>query len=259
MARKKKMTFKLDPEWLLKEPLDFEFNKYTLLDYLQKCEQRFDKFEIYPDFVELSLHLANLQSLIKENTLLLTKKKFESCDDEILLKELYPKKPRELTNQEEEELDKTIRYSGNKLFDAFNQAKSIWNLAYDNVTISLRKNKSNLGYGKGYLFYYKKSEDKILVWEYDIKKIKGDDINSKTYLSLIFEDSPVDMTLPTILDNFSSWNSKSFYQELPVFEMKTSQEFPMEPTLIPIVKRKIMAYVYQVVNFEKIKNFDSEI
>ena len=116
-----------------------------------------------------------------------------------------------------------------------------------------------MGYGKGYLFYYKKSEDKILVWEYDIKKIKGDDINSKTYLSLIFEDSPVDMTLPTILDNFSSWNNQSFYQELPVFEMKTSQEFPMEPTLIPIVKRKIMAYVYQVVNFEKIKNFDSEI
>lgn len=259
MARKKKMAFKLDPEWLLKEPLDFEFNKYTLLDYLQKCEKRFDAFEIYPDFVELSLHLANLQSLIKENTLLLTNKKFESCDDEILLKELYPKKPRELTTQEEEELDKTIRYSGNKLFDAFNQAKSIWNLAYDNVTINLRKNKSNLGYGKGYLFYYRKSDDRILVWEYDIKKIKGDDVNSKTYLNLIFEDSPIDMTLPTILDNFSSWNNQSYYQELPVFEMKTSQEFPMEATLIPIVKRKIMAYVYQVVNFEKIKNFDSEI
>ena len=109
MARKKKMSFKLDPEWLLKEPLDFEFNKYTLLDYLQKCEKRFDKLEIYPDFVELSLHLANIQSLVKENTLLLTHKKFESCDDEILVKELYPKKPRELTDQESEELDKTIK------------------------------------------------------------------------------------------------------------------------------------------------------
>jgi len=160
MARKKKMSFKLDPEWLLKEPLDFEFNKYTLLDYLQKCEKRFDKFEIYPDFVELSLHLANLQ---------------------------------------------------------------------------------------------------ILVWEYDIRKIKGDEINSKTYLNLIFEDSPIDLTLPTILDNFSTWNTKPYYQELPVFEMKNTQDFPMEATLIPIVKRKIMAYVYQVVNFEKIKNFDSEI
>jgi hypothetical protein len=32
----------------------------------------------------------------------------------------------------------------------------------------------------------------------------------------------------------------------------------MEETLIPIMKRKIMAYVFQVVNYEKINNFDSE-
>ena len=120
MARRKKQSFKLDPEWMLKKPVDFEFNKYTLLDYLQKCENRFNNLEIYPDFVELSLHLANLQSLIKEKTILLTDKKFESCDDEILLKELYPKKPRTLTKEEEVELEKTIKYSGAKLFDTFN-------------------------------------------------------------------------------------------------------------------------------------------
>jgi hypothetical protein len=107
MARKNKIPFKLSPEWMLKEPLDFEYNKYTLLDYLQKCEERFNKLEIYPDFVELSLHLANLQSLSKENTLLLTNKKFESCDDEILIKDLVAKKPRELSQSEEEELEKT--------------------------------------------------------------------------------------------------------------------------------------------------------
>ena len=152
MGRKKKILFKLNPEWMLKEPLDFEYNKYTLLDYLQKCEKRFDNFEIYPDFVELSLHLANLQSLVKENTLLLTNKKFESCDDEILLKELYPKKPRELTEEEESELDKTIKFSGNKLFDTFNIAKSIWNLAYDTVQISLKKNKQNINSRFGYIF-----------------------------------------------------------------------------------------------------------
>ena len=44
MGRKKKMPFKLNPEWMLKEPLDFEYNKYTLLDYLQKCEKNFDNF-----------------------------------------------------------------------------------------------------------------------------------------------------------------------------------------------------------------------
>ena len=59
--------------------------------------------EVYPDFVEISLHLANLQSIVKENTLLLTNKKFESCDDEILVKELIPKKPRPLSKEEEDE------------------------------------------------------------------------------------------------------------------------------------------------------------
>ena len=123
MGREKKIPFKLNPEWMYKEPLDFEYNKYTLLDYLQKCDKSFDKFELYPDFVELSLHLANIQSISKENTLLLTNKKFESPDDEILVKELTQKKPRNLTDKEEEELDKTLRFSGPKLFDAFNIAK----------------------------------------------------------------------------------------------------------------------------------------
>ena len=67
MGRKKKISFKLNPEWMFKEPIDFEYNKYTLLDYLQKCEKGFDKMEIYPDFVELSLHLANLQSIVKDS------------------------------------------------------------------------------------------------------------------------------------------------------------------------------------------------
>jgi len=259
MPRKKKSLFKLDPEWLLKEPLDFEYNKYTLLGYLQKCEENFDKLEIYPDFVELSLHLANIQSLVKENTLLLTKKKFESPDDEILLKELYPKKPRDLTKEEEEELDKTIKFSGGKLFDAFNIAKSIWNVAYDNIHVSLRKNKENLDKNKGYIFHYKRDEDKILIWEYDIKKISSDGLNTKTTLNLIYENTPSEINLATILETFSSWNSDPAHQELPVFEMKSNQSFPMEATMVPIMKRKLLAYTYQVINHEKLKNFDSQV
>ena len=52
MARKRKTKFKLNPEWMFQEPIDFEFNKYSLLNYNQKCEQSFDSFKIYPDFVE---------------------------------------------------------------------------------------------------------------------------------------------------------------------------------------------------------------
>jgi hypothetical protein len=260
MGRKKKILFKLNPEWMFKEPLDFEYNKYTLLDYLQKCEKGFDKMEVYPDFVELSLHLANLQSIVKENTLLLTNKKFESCDDEILVKELIAKKPRELSKEEENELSETIKFSGSKLFDAFNMAKAIWNIAYDSVDIQIKKNKAGLVSGSGYIFYYQKDTESLFVWEYQIKKPKTDNQNNKTYINLIYNGPVDELTMTNIIDTFSTWNTTDFYHNLPIFEMKCSQKLPMEQTIIPIMKRKVMAYVFQVVNFEKINNnFDSEL
>lgn len=258
MSRKKKISFKLNPEWMLKEPLDFEYNKYTLLDYIQKCEKGFDKLEIYPDFVEISLHLANLQSLVKENTLLLTNKKFESCDDEILVKELTPKKPRDLSDEEEQELIKTLQYSNVKLFDTFNVAKSIWNLAYDNIDIYIKKNRKGISSGSGYSFYYNKNDDNLFVWEYQIKKPRGTKNAHKTYITEIYNGKFDNLIIPEIIEKHSTWNETTYYTQLPIFEIQSSQNFPMEATLIPIMKRKIMAYIFQIVNTEKINNFDFE-
>ena len=139
-------------------------------------------------------------------------------------------------------------------------AKAIWNIAYDSIEISLKKNKTGLVSGSGYVFFYQKETETLFVWEYQIKKSKTDNQNNKTYLNLIY-DGPVDeLTMTNILDTFSTWNTTDFYKGLPIFEVKTSQVFPMEQTMIPIMKRKIMSHVFQVVNFEKIgNNFDSEI
>jgi hypothetical protein len=243
---------------MLKEPLDFEYNKYTLLDYIQKCEKNLDNFEIYPDFVELSLHLANMQSLVKENTLLLTDKKFDSCDDEILLKDLYPKKPREMSKEEEDELQKTLHYSNNKLFDTFNLAKSIWDIAFNNVDISIKKNKGSLISGMGYVFYYRKTENKVYVWEYQIKKRRKNTTN-RTILNKIYENTPEDTTLSSIIETNSSFNKYDYYKTLPIFEMQCNQDFPMEQTVIPIMKRKITSYVYQIFTLARAKNFDSNV
>lgn len=257
--KRKKLPFKLNPDWMFKKkPVDFEYNKYTLLDYLQKCEKGFNNLEVYPDFVELSLHLANIQTLSKENRLLTTNKVFESCDDEILVKELVTKKPRELKEKEIPELEKTIKYCGGKLFDAFNMAKSIWNIAYDNIEVSLKRNKSNLTSGSGYIFFYKKSEDQVYIWEYEIKKVNNDPHNNRTYLNLIYKAVPDENKLISIIENFSTWNNTENYKDLPIFEVKCQQDFPYEQTFLPILKRKILAYVFQIVNLEKINNFDSE-
>lgn len=255
MPRRKKIEFQLDPEWMLKEPVDFEFNKYRLLDYIQKCEKRFENLEIYPDFVEVSLHLANLQSLVKEKTLLLTDKKFSSCDDEILLKELYPKKPRELTKEEEIELDRTIVYSGNKLFDTFNIGKSIWNLAFDNISINVKKNRENIISNKGFCFFLDNRLNNLYLWQYDIKKAKGKGGEHKTNLRLIYNNTLADSTITQLITNFTTW--KSDVLVLPIFEVKSKIVFPMEQTFVPMMKRKIMSFVFQIINTQLLKSFDS--
>jgi hypothetical protein len=257
MPRRKKIEFQLDPEWMLKEPLDFEFNKYTLLDYIQKCERRFEKLEIYPDFVELSLHLANLQSLVKERTLLLTDKKFNSCDDEILLKELYPKKPRDLSKEEKEELDRTINFSGNRLFDTFNIGKSIWNLAFDNIQINIKKNKDNLHLGKGFCYFVDTELRKLFVWQYEIKKDKKTGGEHKTNMKLIFDNSLQETSITEIILNFTSW--KTNVENYPIFEVRSKIIFPFEQTFVPMIKRKILTFIFQVINSEILKSFDSSL
>jgi hypothetical protein len=259
MGRTKKISLKLNPEWMFSsDPIDFEYNKYTLLGYLQKCEKGFENLEIYPDFIELSLHLANVQSLNKENTLLLTDKKFESYDDELLVTDLYPKKPRPLEKDEEEELVKTIRYSGTKLFDAFNVAKSIWNLSYDNIEITLKRNKSGLYEGVGYIYFNDLTHNKFYVWQYELKTPSKTRTISKAYLKKIFDRPIGDKTITEIISENTKFKGEILNRKLPIFEAKSDREFPLEKTFIPIVKRKLMSYVYQVITLEEeSKNLNS--
>jgi hypothetical protein len=97
------------------------------------------------------------------------------------------------------------------------------------------------------------------VWEYEIKKTKGDNGNHKTYVTSIYDGSSEDLTVPEIIETFSTWNQTEYFKNLPIFEIQSSQNFPMEQTLIPMMKRKITAYIFQIVNSEKFNNFDFEL
>jgi hypothetical protein len=257
MATKtKNKDFELDPEWIYQDPIDFEHKKYKLLAYLQKCDKRFDELKIYPDFVELSLHLANLQSISKEKTMLTTNKKFKSCDDEILFKELIPKKIPKLDDAEQLEIDKTVRYSGEKIYEAFNIAKSIWTIAQDAISVQIKKNKDRLEDGMGYIYFRRRSDEKLLVWEYEIKKEADYELSTKAYLNLIFSGSSDEKTFTDIIEEKSTWNHTEYFKDIPVFEVKSSQEFPFEETFIPMMKRQLMSYVFQVVNYKKMRNLE---
>lgn len=149
MGKKNKHPhFQLEPNWIVSEPIDFEYKQYQLLGYLQKCNENFENHKIYPDFIELSLHLANIQSLIKEETYFETTKDFINPDDEILLKELKPKRTRNLVNNPE--IEKILKFSGPQLFEMFQLGKSIWSIVYESASVNLKRNKGTLNLGKGF-------------------------------------------------------------------------------------------------------------
>ena len=110
----------------------------------------------------------------------------------------------------------------------------------------------------GYVFYYRKKENKVYVWEYQIKRDRKQPNSNKTTLNLIYGNSPEDITLSSIIETSSSFVKTKNYKTLPVFEMQCNQDFPMEQTIVPIMKRKVMSYIFQILNISKIKNFDSE-
>lgn len=257
MARRKNQHFKLSPEWMFSQPIDFEYNKYTLLDYLQKCEKSFDDFKIYPDFVEISLHLANLQSLMKERILLLTNKKFQCPDDEILLKELYPKRITGLTEDEFAEIEKTIMYSGNKLLDVFNVGKSIWTIVYESTNVVLKKNKKFINSGRGFVYFPMRDLKKVLIWEYKLEKNRSTKGETKMTMDLIWEGDPQGMKISQVCLEKSSWGDGEDVERLPLFEITTNNKFPMEETLIPMIKRKIVGYLLQSIASKELRHFDS--
>lgn len=256
MTKTKEVEFKLNPDWMFRDPIDFEYNKFILLDYLQKCSERFYDLKLYPDFIELSLHLTNIHSLYKEKKLLYTDKKFRSCDDEILLKELTPKKTKKLTDEETDELTKTIQYSGDKLFGAFNLGKSIWTIAYDNIHIDWRNVDSDLSSDYGFFYKLDEYDNRIIVWQY----IKESNLKSSNKFSVLeiysgplFDDSLLDVILTKNTLNLINLDN------IPMFEVTCQQSFPIDETLVPMVKRKINTLINQSVVTKKVDTDDSEL
>lgn len=256
MKRNKKIGLILDTDWIIKDPIDFEHKQYVFLDYLQKLNKKLDKLEVYPSFIELSLHFANIQTLIKEDKLIKTEKKFETVDDEILLMDLNFSDLPKITDEEYDEYKKIIRYVSPKIFDHFNIAKSIWQMAYDAVSVTIKDNKSEIDNDYGFFYYNCKYDNKLYVWEYKFKKILKNRNEVKQVVNLIYCEENKGLNIKEITHNFSKYSKFVSIENLPIFEVFSSENYPLEETLLPIFKRKIQSYISQTINVRSFKKIN---
>jgi hypothetical protein len=241
---KKGFEFLLNTDWLFQTPIDLEHKQYVLLSYFQKLNERFDKFEVYPSFIELSLHFANVRTMISENKMLSTEKKFEYFDDELLVSDLKYNQVPELNIDDNGQYQEILKYATPKIYDYFNIAKSIWGLVNDSISVQLRRNKNELAKKSGYFYYHNKKEKILYVWEYKLKKTKGS-VDYRNVSNQIYSGPKDDLTLNDIINNFSKWNKPDANTKYPIFEVMGGDEYPLEQTLLPIFKRRILSYINQ--------------
>jgi hypothetical protein len=228
--RKNKLKFVMDTDWIFDGVIDAEQKQYVLLGYFQKLNKQLEEMKVYPMFTEITLQLANVQNIIKNNKILYTDKKLTSYDDELTFIDLKTKDLPSLKVTELNELKIILEYSLSKLQDYFDIIKSIWTVVYDAIEIVSIYNEDNLTSNKGY--FYTKSNQIIKIWEYNIRKYKDYD---KFNIVEKFDDD--------LLQYIHSPNNL-----LPIFFLHCEKEVPMDETLIPLFKRKVMSYVLQTKN-----------
>lgn len=259
MSKKNKnkgIEFIMDTDWIFQKPIDQEHKEYKLLSYFQKMGEKLDNMELYPSFIELSLHLVNVQTLIKEKKLIYTDKKFDSVDDELLVKDLKIKKIPEMTTEEFQEFTRILTFSAPRLLEYFNIAKSVWGLVYENILIKLKKNKKNIDKKKGYFYFKQKKSGNFYVWEYEIKPAAKGSPEQKTVVNLIYSEPKGGLTIPKIIDMFTTWQEEK--STLPVFEMTSNDMFPINETLLPLFKRKLIGYLNQNIKPKHIREIEVE-
>ena len=238
---KNEYEFILDTDWLFNGYMDVEHRRYVLLDYFTKMGKHLEEIKLYPMFLELSIHLGNIHTLLKDKKMLYVDKVIPTPDYELLPSDLKMKDIPVLTVEEETELYKILNESQILIRDYFNFAKSLWSLVYESIDIKVKHNKKNIHSKKGF-FYYKRDGD-VYVWKYITKKVYKVKDQYRTSLDLIYQGDIGGLTINTILTKFSKTYETKGESKLPVFEMFCDDKFPIDETLAPLFKRKLISFV----------------
>jgi hypothetical protein len=242
---RKKSNFKLSSDWIIKEPVDYEHKYYILMDFIKYCDDKIDKFELYPLFSEISFHLANLQSISNDFKYIDLDKKFKSVDDEILISELKFLPIPKLNDDDLIEFNKILKRAGLKVYEYFNIVKALWTITYDSVAINLINKDDIKDFNSGY--FYCEIDNIKYVWSFSCGEPGKLKVESKIETMLSYNQE-TKKRFKTILKDIN------YNPELPIFEIKVSNNLPLEHTLLPIFKRKVVTYIMQSNTIVSLKN-----
>lgn len=232
---------KLSPDWFMEGTLDFEYKKYMLLAYLQQVSQEFAEVRLYPAFSDLIFHYKNLFSF-KEN-----KQKLMDQFPVRLSKEDFRKLKLAFNSEVEDsmdlaEIETIIEYSLPKIHEHLKEGKNIYEFLSEKITIE-PIGITPLYNQEGYIMIRVNTDKEVKVYEYRIIFMENTDAN---YYGISMEQ--VDSFTYGIANTYESIKLSLIrnHRKFPnpaTFLVYSDQIIPIEASLLPVTKRKMLAYL----------------
>lgn len=245
--------------WIFEKPIDFEHKQYVLLDFIQKMQSDLDDYKLYPAFQQLTLHLANINLVLTTGDYIDTSEPLD-YDDEILISDIVHHKVKGLSKEDYKVILEVGEYAKEQIINLFMFGKSIWGIVNDSVSLKIVKNSELIGTGNGYFKF--RYENELFVYEYKLKHTTPGDLSSQTCdIRKIYQGEEKGL-YSILLDNTIFFHPEveknDLVKILPIFELKFDGRYPLEETIIPMARRKVLSYILQSIKIHNIKTLPDD-
>ena len=231
----------LSETWFVEGYIDFELKKYTLLAYLQQIDKYFNENKLYPQLSDLIFHYNNLIAF-RENKKHLQEhfpKKLTGVQIE-KLQTLYE----QMIEDDElmQELEEIINYSADEMKTAISNGAEIYEFVEENMLIS-PIGLIPLDVKEGYFFLSSGNTKDTRVYQYRLSFFEKHD---EKYRSI--KTSYVDMWQRSMAQTYENIKYDLIKNNISianpaVYSIETELTFPIEETLLPIAKRRLVKYI----------------
>lgn len=238
-------------DWMVDEPIDFEYHEYKTLAYFQKVSQDLDNFKLYPHFRDISLGFANYSNLKSKDRYIKILSEIEDIDDEILLSDLEFCDIPKMSPTDYAEYRTIVDYGEDKFKNYFMIAKSVWSIIYESLWVHILENENELKRGKGFMFFEYGGKNHL--YRYQLKPFRRNKKEKRIHLKkMMISNEHIDIRKLISEDTFEK---KKPGHPLFIIKIKNNTEgyIPLENTILPLLKRRIFSFVQKVKEPQKIR------
>ncbi|WP_153797492.1 hypothetical protein [Foetidibacter luteolus] len=230
----------LSETWFADGYIDFELKKYTLLAYLQEISKYFNQTKLYPQLADVIFHYNNLVAF-RENKKYL-QEQFPKKLTGIQLQKLQLLYEQMIEDDElMQELEDIIQYAAAKMQSTISSGTEIYEFVEEKITIApigLIPLEQNEGY-----FFLSETAKRTRVYQYRLSFFEKHD---EKYRSIKTEF--IDSWQRSFTNTYESIKRHLIKQRtmMPnpaVYAIEVNLDIPVEETLLPIAKRRLVRYI----------------